>query len=413
MKNSILTLAVFTAVSVFSLGVSYAKPKDYPVHIMPDETIRLDTADLEMLDQRDSNYVTQAIKVGKKNMDWLVHMNSLRPEDQKIALTKKGELPPIPIHTPKIYSPATIEKEFKEISAEIPKGMGKIIFGNGSFSDNPDVDLETYIAWAKKVDKMYQTASRWSLIAPNLVWYKQNKSSDIRGYFFLKQEKDLQNKLEQYNNLSAEEKIHLKPLLIGLCENSQGWTTFCARTLEKAITDKQVYEFYVKYYPGAEKLFNNYFEIGGTRIDIRWSSTDPLKMYVPVRDTKSAEINHFLEFNNEDEWKWGDWSLDMYFTPNADIRVKFEPGSTPHVNGLGGNTITMDANAPLTEWDVQWTIRHEFGHVLGLPDCYVEFYDSSIEAMVNYQIDTENMMCSRAGRMQELHYNELKKAYFR
>jgi len=52
----------------------------------------------------------------------------------------------------------------------------------------------------------------------------------------------------------------------------------------------------------------------------------------------------------------------------------FEPGVTPHVNGIGGRIITMDANAPLDDYDVSWTIRHEYGHVLGFPDCYVEFY---------------------------------------
>lgn len=71
----------------------------------------------------------------------------------------------------------------------------------------------------------------------------------------------------------------------------------------------------------------------------------------------------------------------------------------------------MDSNQPIEEYDSQWTIRHEFGHVLGLPDCYHEFYDTTQEAYVNYQFDVTDLMCSRAGNMNERIYLELKKAY--
>ncbi len=92
-------------------------------------------------------------------------------------------------------------------------------------------------------------------------------------------------------------------------------------------------------------------------------------------------------------------------------RLVFEAGVVPHVNGLGGDTITMDSNQPIEEYESQWTIRHEFGHVLGLPDCYHEFYDVDLKAYVNYQLDITDLMCSRAGNMKERIYLELKKAY--
>ena len=48
-----------------------------------------------------------------------------------------------------------------------------------------------------------------------------------------------------------------------------------------------------------------------------------------------------------------------------------------------------------TQMNVQWTIRHEFGHVLGFPNCYLEFYDNDTATMVSYQLDVTNLMCSR------------------
>jgi hypothetical protein len=73
----------------------------------------------------------------------------------------------------------------------------------------------------------------------------------------------------------------------------------------------------------------------------------------------------------------------------------------------------MDANTPLTEWDVQWTIRHEFGHVLGFVDCYLEFYDPSEKAIVTYQLDIDHLMCARSGRMQKSMYDVLKQYYLK
>lgn len=412
MRNLILT-ALLSLVTMAFIEPSLAHNRhNHPVHILPDQEISYDQISMMATLDMTSDYVNEAIRVGKKNMDWLKHMNSLRPDDQKIALTKPGELTPIPIHKPKIYSPDTVERDFKELFDAIPESMKAIIFGTAPFIDNPDVDLATYILWAKKVDKMYQTAARWVTMQPYMGYYYQNKIADIRGYYYLIREENLNEKLESFSTLKSEEQERLKPLLVNICENSDGLTG-CDKKLDAAISGNTVLSFYKKYFDYSKKTYEEYFIIGGIRPDLVWTSTNPNLASIPIRDTKNAEINHFLEFNNEDEWKWGDWKLDLYFTPDADIHVDFVPGATPHVNGLGGNQIVMDGNAPLTEWDVQWTIRHEFGHVLGLPDCYVEFYDQNLKAMVNYQIDTENMMCSRAGRMQEIHYTELKRVYYK
>ena len=92
--------------------------------------------------------------------------------------------------------------------------------------------------------------------------------------------------------------------------------------------------------------------------------------------------------------------------------VVFQAGATPHVNGIAGSEITMDGNRNMAEYSSRWTIRHEYGHVLGFPDCYVEFFDVGAGVMVNYQLDITNLMCSRKGKLQERHYLELRNAYF-
>jgi hypothetical protein len=93
--------------------------------------------------------------------------------------------------------------------------------------------------------------------------------------------------------------------------------------------------------------------------------------------------------------------------------IVFKEGATPHVNELAGSEITMDGNRNIDEYSSRWTIRHEYGHVLGLPDCYIEFYDESEGVMISYQLDITNLMCSRRGRLQEKHFDELKRVYLK
>ena len=71
----------------------------------------------------------------------------------------------------------------------------------------------------------------------------------------------------------------------------------------------------------------------------------------------------------------------------------------------------MDENVPADNEVSSSVFQHEFGHVLGFPDCYVEFYDEGEQKMINYQIDTGNIMCSRIGKVTGLHRDAIRAAY--
>lgn len=384
---------------------------EYPVDILPDSPgyvyQQLKQKDF---DKDDSPVIRQAINAGNKNLNWLKFMNEARTADDQIALTKPGELTSYPIESPSIYNEKIIGDKYNAILAEIPTNMKEIIFGNAPMTREPGLEMSEYIAWAKKVDRVYQSANRWRLMQPNLYYYKLNSYRDMRGYYMLGKVENLTEKLNQFSDLPRDTQATYKSHLVGVCANAKVMVSTCSRQLEQAVASNTVNAFYQKYLPSSQKLWDSYFKISPFRRDIAWTSANPNVAVVPVRNT-SPEIEEFLQVNIEDEWKWNDWNLRLNFTRNAAIHVEFQPNVTPHVSG--GNTIVMDQNTPLTEWDVMWTIRHEFGHALGFTDCYVEFYDSEAEAMVNYQLDITNMMCSRAGTMLETHYLEMKSAYLK
>ena len=108
----------------------------------------------------------------------------------------------------------------------------------------------------------------------------------------------------------------------------------------------------------------------------------------------------------------GRWKLGVDFSSvtNA-IELVWRPGSTPHVPYLGSNQIIMDANTSVHEWEVQWTLKHEFGHNLGFPDCYLEFYEPETKLIVAYQMDLTDLMCSRKGNIKKRHIDELQRVY--
>lgn len=413
MKSLILIAASLFSVQAFS-GVKLRNP----IHILPDAPSSfyqsVSRSQFFFLSNTGADNSIQAvIKLGEKNMNWLKHMNSLRDEAHQLRLTRPGELSSIPITSPKKYNPQTVADAADTIKKDMPQALKDVYYSNNNLPDNPPVSDDVYVEWAKKVDKNYQTATRWMMMQPYLDYLTEDAKIDVRGYYFMSHMTDIEAKLRGFSLLAADEQAQFSNWLLQLCQNSAGLNANCAGQVSEAVFDNRVYEFYLKYLGGGEKLWNEFFGLYNPRSDMEWTAINPLKAVLPFLNPNNNKIMDFLKVNIEDEWKWNDWHLNLDFRSAADVHVEFQPGVTPHVNGLGGNTIVMDANTPLTEWDVQWTIRHEFGHVLGFTDCYVEFYDVNEKAIINYQLDIDNLMCSRRGRMMETHYTTLKKAYLR
>lgn len=169
--------------------------------------------------------------------------------------------------------------------------------------------------------------------------------------------------------------------------------------------------FYQKYFLSGKINWESFYKIPdyAKRSDVRWENN---KLLIGFNKPAEEKIRLYLKNNIEQEWMWKGWNLQLIFGsyPSGPF-IKFEAGVVPHVNRLGGNEIVMDSNQSIEEYESQWIIRHEFGHVLGLPDCYHEFYDQQLKAYVNYQLDITDLMCSRAGNMNERLFKVLQKNY--
>ena len=354
--------------------------------------------------------VKAATDAGLKLHQWLSLINSQRPQEP-LKLTSPSTRMGFPIDNPKTYSPRLIELRIEKLLASFPASMKAVIFGATLPYPSLPEDLtdEIFIHHAYKLDRIYQSAVRWqTVMLPYKQYYKKRTWQDVRGYYDLQKIDDIDDKLHNFSNLDTALKTRINKDLTGLCINNRKSVEYCKNTI---LSDTPRSLLYAKFITKARKNWDSFFKLQNPRKDVIWDTEDEMK--VIFADPRTSALASFLKDNIEDEFKTDSWSLKMTFVrPQPGIaRLEFKSGVTPHVNKLGGNIITMDQAASIDEYDIKWTIRHEYGHVLGLPDCYFEFYDEEKDMGVSYQIDTSDLMCSRAGNFNQRIYKELEKSY--
>lgn len=404
----------YALIAFISLSTAWAAPSNLPspaLHLDPEMTgpEYRSLVEFQKLKLAPRDALRAILNVGKRNLDWLDRINQSRTEADRMDLWTEANTQAYPIEAPSISNRSIIQERWTALLDEMPSAMKDVLLATGTVPNTTPLADAEYLEWARKTDKVYQQASRWLLQEPSLFAYAARARDDVRGYVTLTKETDLEAKLAAWANLDAETKQRLTTALIGICKNSGATHSRCSQEISRV--NGSAADLYRKYFPRARTLYESYFKIGSARRDVRWNDAAN-SCQIPFLEPDTQEVRDWLVSNIEDEWKWNGWSLKLAFQPSGNVTyVRFVAGATPNVNGLAGNRITMDANRPLDHYSTRWTIRHEYGHVLGFPDCYVEFYDEAEGVMVNYQLDITNLMCSRRGKLQAKHYEEMRRVY--
>ncbi len=364
---------------------------------------------------QDEPSIEEGLRVGERLLQWVELINAQRSDDQKIRLTSPEHRTSYPIDKPNHYSPRTVAAAMQAAKDVMPLEMKTVLFSEQESLPNQNpISDDAFILSGRAIDRVYQTAARWQMLSPNKFYYISNRIRDIRGYYFLNAGQWNAETLAGWVNISPEVQAQIREAFIGICVNNRVSLIRCTQLGNGVATANQAVALYNQYINKARKTYNGFFDISGNRRDISWTRATPNIASIPFVMPTRTGADYFVQHNIEDEYSWQQWGLKINFINHGSAPyIKFVPGVTAHVDGLGGNKIEMDANKSLDEYEEQWTIRHEFGHVLGFPDCYQEFYDEANEEFINYQLDVTDLMCSRAGNFNERMYNQLRAAYMR
>lgn len=354
-----------------------------------------------------------AVNSGERLSLWIKKINEKRPNNP-IRLTSRETQRGIPIDKPSRYSPKIVADRLTALRAKMPQSMQDVLYNGTTITSTFSVDEETFILNARRASGIYQTATRWNMMSKWLEALKRRKAKDIRGFYTLMNTENLDHKLKNIMSLDQKERNTLINALVGICINATGRLD---KTCEASLKDPRNWSKLINaknmYMPRAKMVWDSYFQISNPRTDVEWIPNGPNVMRVVFKNITDPEIAKWLKDNVEDEFKLPKENFNMELNyiqgSTGTAFLEFKPGVTPHVKG--GNKIVMDSNTDIQEYGVRWTIRHEFGHILRLPDCYTEFYDEAEKVMINYQLDTTDLMCSRAGLMNERIYKELKEKY--
>ncbi|OFZ20286.1 MAG: hypothetical protein A2Z20_12775 [Bdellovibrionales bacterium RBG_16_40_8] len=361
-----------------------------------------------------SGPVEYALQIGERLLSWVDIINANRAKEDKLRLTSPQNRVSYPITAPNHYSRRTIELGLAAVKAQMPLDMRDILFGEAPLPNKNPITDEDFINFGRKVDRIYQSAARWTMLIQFKGIYIEARVDDIRGYYFLQTNGWNQNTLKNWPTIDIDTQAQIKEALIGICINARNSFARCKSKIDSVVDVTGIVNFYKLYIQKSAGVYKSFFEISNARRDIKWNKGSSFLASIPFLTPSSEEVKRYIKENIEDEYSWKSWGLKIDFiNQNPAPYVVFTPGVVPHVEYIGGNKIEMDANASLDEYEVQWTIRHEFGHVLGFPDCYHEFFDEVNYEFINYQIDVNDLMCSRAGNFTQRIYDQLEASYMR
>ncbi|MEA9358024.1 hypothetical protein SHI21_17460 [Bacteriovorax sp. PP10] len=356
--------------------------------------------------------IAMLLAVGKKASKWIEVVNTARPVGQKLDLSSPGSSGGIPMDNPIKSSTEIIMKSYNDFLAKSSPLITDVVTSSQELSVNPPVSDEEFVTTLRTLDRIYSSTIRWAGQREYKAWYINKAIYDIRGFTFLKNTPNLEETLNSYPTLSTEDKAKYYGWLFGLCKNGDFGPADCKVELDKYVGTNKLFNFYNRFLKYGQSMHDLFFTLKKTRAEIKWNA-DRTILNSPFQTPERTDVQKWLKENIEDEWQGAGFNLVIDYKKNMSNypRIEFKEGVTAHVNELGGNLITMEAEYPIETKDQKYTIRHEYGHVIGFQDCYLEFYDTSEKSMVYYEVDVNNIMCSRNGKLQATHIEQLQKSY--
>jgi hypothetical protein len=305
--------------------------------------------------------------------------------------------------SPFTFSLDELEEKLSETLPNIDSRLKNFLLEGVDFDENSLKGQEGLSDQVKKISSLngfYQRAHRFqSRFCIEKV--EGHKMVDIRNYLHYK------GQLDSDGEIKKNENEDLFSTLESICDERLGQKR-CGEMTENQAINKTNFEIIFSHEVTAYKDY----------LGLIWHNK---KINCPKGKEKDA-LNVPIHFPSESLYQWIKSSVDFYWnshdmkigvSKNSDLGVKAELSHTKNswvMHSEDQATIYLGKNSQSLRSKIT---AHEFGHILGFNDCYVEFIEEGGRRLVYYEIDPNNIMCNVSGTGNVLaeHIEKLKSAY--
>ena len=325
------------------------------------------------------------------------------------------------------------KQQCKEFSIIVlgPKDEGYSDLESVTFDIKNDLKIikmrvESYLELRSEIEYAYSNSGRFldSISTEEIDYYQTYaRSLDIRGLYFL--QKTGMSKSELFEHWQAQtesqssSELNLNSAFNLLCLEYlavKGEKFDCVQKLSQHTLTHEEFEYLMKYSENKkQELFSIYSEDHLPQSEYKIENVVGKKIITIYAQRPSDPIfADFFKSSVEKYWQTTAYQLKLAwadeYARSALIHIEFSDEGTNRAYKKN-RLILMNSFRFRYDEVSEATIAHEFGHLLGFSDCYVEFYETESSSMVEYKIDPSNLMCSTAGWIQPQHFEEFLKSF--
>jgi hypothetical protein len=206
---------------------------------------------------------------------------------------------------------------------------------------------------------------------------------------------------DSLDNLTVEEAKFVEEKTLKLCKSFDSNSLNCQVQYSVNKENRTIGELVSKYQQKFQtERYNKLFSLRDSHLKFQCekSPEDVTQMIIKVysKDIVASNLEILMKYV-ANSWSRNGFELilEIVDMPGSDVVEIFPTkGGISYVPDNNNRQVYLSQSLA---FESQKTIlAHEFGHVLGFPDCYTEFYDGQNKDLIYYEIDRDdtNIMCA-------------------
>lgn len=366
--------------------------------------------------------LAEIVRQGARATLWMDALQRDVPEGSREQLWRRVDRighEPTP-ESPSAYGAQSIPRAYDDALAKAPAAVAAVIRSDAELPHAVPggLTIAQVADSLREVNRTYSRAARY-LALYDWRFSLDARSRDFRPYLRLRADRvALEADAADWSRLAPSARVAWLDRVTPACPvgGVPGCDSRRVELLDRSATPAQARDFLALALAGGTKAYERLFTIVAPHPGVSVSTVDG-ELQVEFRTSGIAQdLLSWIQAKVDDGFLFPG-SVRLRLAARGEnavrgvVRIEWLAGALPHVNAVGGDVIVMDANVTRWQEQTQVTLTHEFGHVIGFPDCYVEFWEPANEQFVFYSLDPDDRMCALSGGTLPRHERELRGAF--